>query len=105
MVQLQTRRVDTVVALKKRKPVQAREAMKVLGEDDLLVERPKPRWGPHYRYSKAEWQTLPDQLPVRQIKVTVNAAGFRTQSFQVVTTLTDPVAYPAQALADLYSER
>lgn len=105
MAQLQTRRVDTVVALKKRKPVQARDALKVLGEDDLLIEWPKPRWAPHYRYSKADWQTLPDQLPVRQIKVTVNEAGFRTQSFHVVTTLTDPVAYPAQALADLYRQR
>lgn len=105
MAQLQARRVDTVVTLKKRKPVVARDALQVLGEDDLLIEWPRPRWAPHYRYTRAQWETLPEQLPLRQIKVRVNEPGFRTTSFYLVTTLTDPVAYPARALADLYRQR
>ncbi|MBN2704667.1 MAG: transposase [Pontiellaceae bacterium] len=33
------------------------------------------------------------------------AAGFRTKSFSIITTLLDPVVYPAEKLAELYSLR
>jgi hypothetical protein len=105
MAQLQARQVDTVVTLKKRHPVKTGDALKVLGEDDLLMQWPRPRWAKHYRYAQADWDTLPEQLVLRQIKVTVREPGFRSQSFHVITTLTDPVAYPAQVLADLYRQR
>ncbi|MCK5859577.1 MAG: IS4 family transposase [Abyssibacter sp.] len=105
IAQLQARQVDTVTTLKKRKPAKATEAIEVLGDDDLLIQWPKPRWAAHYRYSQADWETLPEYLPVRQIKVTVGEPGFRTQSFYLITTLTDPVAYSAESLADLYRQR
>jgi Transposase DDE domain len=42
---------------------------------------------------------------LRQIKVTVQYPGFRTQKFHIVTTLLDAVQYPAEKLAELYFKR
>jgi hypothetical protein len=103
--QFQQRKVDSVLTLARRTPVEAAGAVQVLGPDDLLIEWPKPRWSKNLSYSKAQWQALPERLTLRQIKVTVTEPGFRTQSFYLVTTLTDPVRYPAKALADLYYQR
>jgi hypothetical protein len=56
-------------------------------------------------YSKDEWHALPDKLTLRQIKVTVDAPGFRVKQFYLVTTLIDAVTYSAAELADLYFQR
>jgi len=56
-------------------------------------------------YSQEEWRSLPDKLVLRQIKVKVNHPGFRTQSFYIITTLTDSSSYSAKAIADLYYQR
>jgi IS4 transposase len=76
-----------------------------LGDDDLLIHWPKPKWNERLSYSKEAWSELPDHLLLRQIKVTVNTAGFRVKTFHIVTTLTDAKQYPAEALADLYYQR
>ena len=76
-----------------------------MDEDDLLIHWPKPKWTKHLSYSKAEWQALPDKLVLRQIKVKVTEPGFRTQSFHIITTLTDPGIYSAKEIADLYYQR
>ncbi|MDQ6968955.1 MAG: transposase, partial [Mariprofundus sp.] len=54
---------------------------------------------------KEEWEALPETLLLRQIKVTVDPAGFRVESFYIVTTLLDSKLYPADEIADLYFER
>jgi hypothetical protein len=97
--------VDSVITLAKRKPVTAKDADKILGEDDFLIHWPKPKWNKRTSYSKDEWLALPDQLVLRQIKVTVTEPGFRTQSFHIITTLTDAGIYSAKALAGLYFQR
>jgi len=56
-------------------------------------------------YSKEQWEQLPKKLLLRQIKVTVPYPGFRTRQFHIVTTLLDPIQYPAAELADLYFQR
>ena len=70
-----------------------------------MIEWPKPVWNKVLSYSKKEWQALPDQLTLRQIKVTVNTPGFRAKSFYLVTTLIDASIYSASELADLYYQR
>jgi hypothetical protein len=102
---LQDRGVDSVITLARRTPVEAASAVKVLGPDDLLIEWPKPKWSKRVSYSNKEWQALPDRLLLRQIKVTVDAPGFRAKSFYIVTTLLDPNIYSAADLADLYYQR
>jgi len=97
--------VDSVVTLSRRKPVMAKDADKILGEDDFLIHWPKPKWSKHLSYSRDEWLALPDQLVLRQIKVKVTEPGFRTQSFHIITTLTEASIYSAKAIADLYYQR
>lgn len=76
-----------------------------MGDDDLLIQWPKPAWNKVLSYSKTEWHALPDHLTLRQIKVTINIPGFRTQSLYLITTLTDSDKYSAAELADLYYQR
>jgi hypothetical protein len=97
--------VDSVITLAKRKRVTSKDADHILGEDDLLIHWPKPKWTKHLSYSKDEWQALPEKLVLRQIKVSVKEPGFRTQSFHIITTLTDSSTYSAKAIADLYFRR
>ena len=97
--------VDSVITLARRTPVTAKDADKILGEDDFLIHWPKPKWNRRTSYSKDEWMALPDQLVLRQIKVTVTEPGFRTQSFHIITTLLDADIYSARAIADLYYQR
>ena len=99
------RGVDSVVTLARRKPVTAAESLKVIAENDLLIQWHKPKHNKHSSYSKEEWEALPETLPLRQIKVTVDQAGFRVKSFYIVTTLLDPKLYPTDEIADLYFER
>lgn len=97
--------VDTVVTLARRTPVDAATSFKKLGPDDLLITWKRPIYNTNLSYSKQEWAKLPEELILRQIKVTVNNPGFRTQEFYIITTLLDPAQYPAQDLADLYFKR
>ena len=97
--------VDSVITLGKRKLVTIKDADGILGEDDLLIHWPKPKWTKHLSYGKDEWLALPDKLVLRQIKVKVNEPGFRTQSFHIITSLTDSSIYSAKAIADLYYQR
>ena len=97
--------VDSVITLARRQPVTASNADQVLGEDDLLIHWPKPKWKETLSYSKAEWNALPDRLELRQIKVQVQEPGYRTQSFFIITTLTDANLYSADDVAGLYFQR
>jgi len=97
--------VDSVVTLARRKPVLASNANKVISENDLLIEWPKPKYSKAFSYSKADWERLPETLPLRQIKVAVTQPGFRVQAFYIVTTLLDEKLYPADEIAELYFER
>ncbi|MEJ1372329.1 MAG: IS4 family transposase [Candidatus Sedimenticola sp. (ex Thyasira tokunagai)] len=97
--------IDSILTLARRTPVEASSAIKVLGADDLLIQWPKPRWNKVLSYSKEQWQALPEQLILRQIKITVDTPGFRVKSFYLVTTLTDVSKYSAAELADLYYKR
>ena len=97
--------VDSVVTLARRKPVSASSATKVIGEDDLLIAWSKPKHNKASSYSKTDWKALPESLLLRQIKVSVNQAGFRVKAFYIVTTLLDAELYPADEIAQLYFER
>lgn len=74
-----------------------------LGKDDHLVAWPKPprpSW-----MSKEEYDSLPDHLTLREVRVRVQQRGFRTKEVIVVTSLLDPEQYPADEIAQLYRRR
>jgi hypothetical protein len=102
---LAARGIDSVVTLARRAPVRAAKSVKKFGSDDLLISWPRPVYSAQLAQSKEQWKQLPEELPLRQIKVTVPYPGFRTRQFYIVTTLLDPVQYPAVELADLYLQR
>jgi len=97
--------VDSIATLARRTPASAASSLKKLGVDDLLVTWKRPDYQKTLSCSREEWKRLPEELTVRQIKVTVSCPGFRTQGFHIMTTLLDCSAYPAEELAGLYLKR
>jgi hypothetical protein len=74
-----------------------------LGHDDQLVcwQKPqRPAWMSYEQYA-----SLPETLTLREVRVEVKQRGFRTRTLVVVTTLLDPVKYPASEIAALYRRR
>jgi len=95
--------VDTVMRLHQARPRDLRKG-KRLGSNDRLVTWQKPLQRPR-GCTLADWRQVPDTLTLRLVYVSVKVPGFRTQSLVVVTTLLDPIAYPAEELAKLYLRR
>ena len=74
-----------------------------LGPDDHLViwRKPKrPKWMSHEMYN-----SLPDEISVREVRVRVNRRGFRVREMVVATTLLDPHEVTAAELAQSYYTR
>lgn len=98
--------VDSIVALAKRKPVSANAAERCLGKNDLLISIPKFTSNAALkRYPKDRWDSLPDNMKMRQIKVEFAVPGYRSQSVYLLTTLLDEKVYPAELIAELYKQR
>lgn len=105
LVNLKKRGVDSVITLARRLPINTVDAQKVFDKNDLLVSWKKPYWNKKSAYSKEQWEALPSMLRVRQIHVSVTVPGYRTESFYIITTLTDAQNYTADEIADLYLQR
>lgn len=95
--------IDTVMRLHQARPSDLRKG-KRLGPNDRLVTWQKPLQRPR-GCTATDWRRVPDSLTLRLVYVSVIVPGFRTQSLVVVTTLTDPIRYPAADLAKLYLRR
>ena len=100
---LQQRGVDSVMRLHQRRRVDFRRG-KRLAKDDILLNWTKPAQRPE-ALSVEEFNALPDSLRVRQIRLQPKIKGFRVRTIILVTTLFDPIAFPAQALGELYFQR
>src|SRR6185437_1383033 len=72
-----------------------------LGREDHLVEWQRSRNRPEWM-SRGEFAALPRSIVMRELRVRVDKAGFRSQVFVVVTTLLDPGAFPREELERLY---
>jgi len=102
---LEEQGVDSVVTFARRAPVSAANSLRKLGPDDLLITWQRPAYNTKLSYSIDAWAKLPEELILRQIKVTVKYPGFRTHKFHIVTTLLDAAQYPAEELAEIYFKR
>jgi len=74
-----------------------------LGDHDHLVTwtRPeRPEWMPQELYA-----LIPPTLTLRELRFNVVVPGRRTDTITVITTLTDPEAYPQEDIAALYGCR
>ncbi len=95
--------VDVVARLSQGRHLDLRHAQK-LGPNDWRTSLPKPLQ-PAACMTSAEWQALPDTIPVRIIRSHFQIKGFRTRETWIVTSLLDAQLYPAAAICDLYMQR
>jgi hypothetical protein len=100
---LLARGVDAVMRLHQARRTDFRRGTR-LGPNDRLVVWTKPAKRPA-KCTDEEYAAMPQTLTVRQVRYQVQAAGFRTQTVVLVTTLLDASAYPVSALAELYFQR
>jgi hypothetical protein len=75
-----------------------------LGHLDQCVKYFKPVKPPGWMTAEA-YAALPAALLVRELRFTIATPGYRTKTVTLVTTLLDPVRYPAEELAQLYFDR
>jgi hypothetical protein len=100
---LPARGVDVVARLHGGRKVDYRKAMQRLGRHDALFQ-----WHKGYQQSKIlsaqQWRQVPDQITVRILRFDA-VIRRRKKRITLVTTLLDPVAYPAHELIGLYARR
>jgi len=95
--------VDVVARLHHRRKVDFRRAKRLGAHDGLLAWRKSHE--PSSIVSAAQWRQLPAEITVRIVRFQATIRGFRNRKVTLVTTLLDPVAYPAAELAALYGRR
>ncbi len=78
--------------------------LKRLGKHDQIVEYLKPKTKPDWM-NQNQFDALPETLAVRELRFSIQQPGCRTKTVTVVTTLLDPVRYPARDVAELYRRR
>jgi hypothetical protein len=103
LAQLPRQGVDVVARLHQQRKVDFRKAKRLGTNDGLFV------WRKDYHQSAilsaAQWRALPEQITVRIVRFHATIRGFQNRKITLVTTLLDPLAYPAEELAALYGRR
>jgi hypothetical protein len=77
-----------------------------MGKHDQLVRWLKPAYsqGPKWM-TRQQFETLPKELLVRELRYRIVEKGRRTREVTVVSTLLDEKTYPKEVLAQLYGLR
>jgi hypothetical protein len=101
---LRGRGIDVVFGKKQSRRCDFRRGRK-LGLDDHIVVWKKPKYDASRFGSKEEWESLPEEMEMREVRTTVRRPGYRTRQVVIVTTLLDPQQYPASDLTDLFAQR
>jgi hypothetical protein len=97
------RDVDVVVRLHQCRTADFRRGRR-LGREDHLVTWPKPAGKPEWM-SRAEYEAMPAEQTVRELRVRVKDRTKRVRSLVIVTTLLDAKVYRAREVGDLYRQR
>jgi hypothetical protein len=103
VARLRQRHIDCVFRQHATRRTDFRRGQWIAQEDHVVVWR-RPRFD-RQRFTRAEWEALPTQMQVREIRYRVTQPGFRADEITLVTTLLDPVAYPKDELAELFRGR
>lgn len=79
---------------------------KKVGPDQRIVVWEKPRQQPSgSRLGAEQWESLPEQIDVRLIRVRGRGREGEARTLYLATTLVDTELYPAGDIADLYCQR
>jgi hypothetical protein len=100
---LQARGVDVVVRLHQCRRADFRRGRR-LGREDHLVTWTKPQQIPDWM-SRAEYDTMPAQITVRELRVRVQDKTKRVRNLVIATTLVDSKIYKAAAVGGLFRQR
>ena len=100
---LKDRGADGLFRLHQRRKIDWRCGRK-LGRYDRLLTWQKPISCPK-GLDKDLYLKLPDTLTVRILRYDIDIPGYRSKRITIVTTLTDPLCYPAHLLARLFGCR
>ena len=103
LMMLKQRGIDSVSRLNKARRSADFRRGKRLSKDDHIVSWPKPIMP--RTMDKETYDALPDSLSVREVRVKIEKAGFRTKTVVVVTTILDPGEASKEDLAELYFKR
>jgi hypothetical protein len=77
-----------------------------LGKHDQLVVWRRPKQRPAWMLQLAsQFDALPAELPVRELRYPIKGRGRRTRVVTIATTLLDPARYPKDKVAELYGLR
>jgi hypothetical protein len=95
--------VDVLARLPRTRKVDFRRPKQRLGRLDALFEW-KKGWQQSEILTPQEWEKMPEKITVRILRFDAIIRG-RKQRVTLVTTLLDPVAYPAEKLIALYARR
>jgi len=101
LLTLQQRGVDSVSQLQAMRKADFRRGQR-LGKEDHIVHWPRPL------IRSLSWQAqkmLPEFLTVRECRIHIEQAGFRSKAIIVVTTLLDAEEFTKEDLAALYRAR
>lgn len=96
------RGIDVVLRLHQGKRADFRRGQR-LGKNDHVVTWRKPR-KPEW-LDQASYDRLPKTMRIREVRIRVTTPGFRTNCYDLVTTLLDPATITAADLAELYRAR
>ncbi len=103
LAQLPRQGVDVVARLHHQRKVDFRKARRITKGDGLFV------WTKGCNQSRLstprQWRKMPDQITVRLIRFHAAIRGFRHRRVTLVTTLLDPLLYPAGQIIGLYARR
>jgi hypothetical protein len=100
---LRRRGVDVVFRLHQRRKADFRRGRR-LGRGDHLVTWSRPTEVPDWM-TRAEYDAMPAELSVREIRVQVTDVTKRVRTLIIVTTLADAKAYRAEGVRGLYRQR
>jgi hypothetical protein len=101
---LQAHGVHAVCRVNRARRVDLRQGARLGRHDRLMVwRRPKDV---NLARIREQPEDLPETLTVRVVRITTECRrAFRKRRIEIVTTLLDPVAYPREALGELYRDR
>jgi hypothetical protein len=99
---LAQRGVDGLFRMHQRRKIDFRRGRRVGVLDHVVAwtKPARPEWMDEETYAQ-----MPDELRVRELRVSVEQPGFRVDELVLVTTMLDGEAYTKEELADLFLQR